>query len=146
MRAGVTSIPPLLREASFPGDLVRSRSVTITLCVAVLSAGGAVGCYVRSSELKREAGWLLERGNAQAAEYASTFDGAIAEAQLKTFEARRLVLDRAHLWQRGQMLLILVTVIAALSGYLLFLFHRLRADLEHLGPEAVPSPSPANHR
>src|ERR687892_185490 len=137
MRAGVTSIPPLLRKASFPGDLLRSRSVALSLCVALLSAGGAVGCYVQNSALKREAGWLLERGNAQAAEYASTFDASIVEAQLKTFEARRAVLDRAHLWQRAQMLLILVTVIGAFSGYVLFLYHRLRADLEHLGPEAA---------
>ena len=118
---------------------MRSRSVAITLCIALLSAAGAVGCYVRTSELKREAGWLLERGNAQAAEYANTFNAAIVEEQLKTFEARRAILDRAHLWQRGQLLLILVTVIAAFSAYVLFLFHRLRADLEHLGPEAVPA-------
>ena len=120
---------------------MRSRSVAITLCVAVLAGAGAVGCYLRTSELKREAGWLLERGNAQAAEYANTFDSAIVEAQLRTFETRRAILDRAHLWQRGQMLLILVTVIAAFSAYVLFLFHRLRADLEQIGPEAIPAPS-----
>jgi hypothetical protein len=113
----------------------------IALCVALLAGSGAVACHLRNSALRHEAGWLLERGNAQAAEYATTFDGAVAEAQLKTFEARRAILDRAHVWQRAQMLLILVAVIAALSGYLLYLLHRLRADLEELGPDVGPSPS-----
>ena len=122
---------------------MRSRSVALALFIALVSGSGAVGCYVRASDLKREAGWLLERGNAQAAEYATTFDGSIVEAQLKTFEVRRAILDRANLWQRAQMLLILATVIAAFSAYVLFLFHRLRADLEYLGPEAVPAPSAA---
>jgi hypothetical protein len=100
--------------------------------ITVLSASGAVACYLRTTELRGEAAWLLERAHAQAAEYASTLNSSVAERQLKDFEARRRILDRAHLWQRGQVLLILVAVISALSSYVLLVFHRLRAGVDRM--------------
>lgn len=109
---------------------MRSRSVPIAISVAVLAAAGAVGCYVQSTKFKTEAQWLLERGTAQGEEYAATLEGSIADRQLATFEERRAVLEQAHLWQRGQLFLILLSVIAAFSSYVLYLFARLRASLE----------------
>ncbi len=109
---------------------MRSRSVAVAITIAVLSSTGAVGCYVRAAQLRAEGQWLLERGTAEAQEFTQTFSGDAQDKQFATFETRRQVLDRAVLWQRGQLLLILLTVIAAFSSYVLFLFSRLRADLE----------------
>jgi hypothetical protein len=103
--------------------------VAVAIGVAVLCAAGAAGCYVRANQLRGEASWLMARGNAEAQEYAASLDSATAASQLKTFEQRRAVLERAHLWQRGQMLLILSSVAAAIASYVLFLFRRLREQL-----------------
>ena len=119
---------------------MRSRSVAVAVVVAVLSAGGAVTCFIQANRLRTEAQWLWERGNAQAQEFANSFDDSAAVAQLKTFEDRRATLEQAHLWQRGQFLLILLAVVAAFSSYLLFLFHRLRVDLEEVSGEFTTIP------
>ncbi len=108
---------------------MRSRSVAVSMVVAAVCALGAVGCYVRASELRSDAAWLMVRGNAEAIEYANSLDSATATTQLATFEERRVVLERAHLWQRGQMLLVLATVGAAIASYVFFLFRRLREQL-----------------
>lgn len=109
---------------------MRSRSVAVAISIAVLSSAGAVGCYVRAAQLRSEGQWLLERGTAEAQEFATTFSGDAQDKQFATFDARREVLSRAVVWQRGQLLLVLLTVIAAFASYILFLFSRLRADLE----------------
>lgn len=111
---------------------MRSRSVAVAITIAVLSSFGAVGCYVRATQLRTEGQWLLERGTAEAQEFANTFSGDAQDKQFATFEARREVLSRSVLWQRAQLLLILLTVIAAFSSYVLFLFSRLREDLEDI--------------
>ena len=99
---------------------------------------GAVGCYLRAAELRRQGSWLLERANAEATEYAMTFDGSAAESQLRTFEERRAVLDNAHLWQRAAMLLILLAVVGGFSSYVLFLIGRLSADLDDVASDPDP--------
>ncbi len=114
------------------GGNMRSRSVTVAVSIALLTVVAAVGSFVRASQLRTEAQWLLERGNAEAEEYADTFESAMAEKQLATFSERRGVLDGALLWQRLQMLFVLIAVIAAFSSYVLHLFHRLRTDLEEV--------------
>ncbi|MDQ3264791.1 MAG: hypothetical protein M3Y59_14165 [Myxococcota bacterium] len=108
---------------------MRSRSVAVAILVSMLCAGGAVASFVQAQKLRTEANWLLARSAAQAQTYAETFDGSAAEEQLGTFEERREVLDRAALWQRAQMLLVLAAVIAAFSSYVLYLFRRLRDQL-----------------
>lgn len=108
---------------------MRSRSVTAAIVISVLCAGGAVGSYLQSRALRTDAQWLMARGEAQAQEYASTFDNAAAEKQLGTFEARRVVLAKAQRWQLLQMILVMAAVIAAFSSYVLFLFRRLREQL-----------------
>lgn len=108
---------------------MRSRSVAISIVVAVLFAGGAVGSFVQAQRHRTEARWLLERGDAQGQEYAATFDGAAQDAQLITLEERHAVLEKAHLWQRLQLVCILASVIAAFSSYVFFLFRRLRDQL-----------------
>jgi hypothetical protein len=108
---------------------MRSRSVAVAIILAAACAGGAVACFFRASQLRSEGEWLLARGNAQAEEYASTFDNAAAESQLVSFEKRREVLEQAHRWQRYQMLLIMSSVAAAFASYLLYLFYRLREQL-----------------
>ena len=120
---------------------MRSRSVTVAVSIALLSGAAAVGAYVRASQLRTEAQWLLQRGTAEAEEYANTFESAMAEKQLATLSERRGVLDNVLLWQRFQMLLVLIGVIAAFSSYVLHLFHRLRTDLEEVtdGLEEAPA-------
>lgn len=108
---------------------MRSRSFTVAIVFAVLCLGGAVGSYAMARSLRTEAKWLMARGDAQAQEYAATFDGAAAEKQLSTFEQRRVVLERAQRWQLLQMLLVLAAVMSGFSSYVLFLFRRLREQL-----------------
>lgn len=115
-----------------------SRSVTAAICVAVLSAGGAGYCYTRAAELQSQARWLMERGNAQALEYAERLDNSVADAQLKTFAERRTVMEQAHLWQRGQMLGLMAGVLAALAAYMLHLLRRLDSQLDDASVEAPP--------
>lgn len=124
-----------------------SRGMVVAVAIACLCAGGAVQCFLKASELRSEARWLLARGNAQADQYAATFDGTVADSQLSTFAQRRAVLERADRWQRLQLVLVLATAIAAFCSYVLYLFRRLReqlvegtlpADL----PERLSSPGP----
>src|SRR5687768_13188304 len=109
---------------------MRSRSVAAAVMVAVLAATGAVGCFVKVNKLRSDARWLLERGSAEGQEYANTFNDAVADMQLATLEQRREVLEQAALWQRAQLLLILLTVVSAFGSYILFLLAKLRAALE----------------
>jgi hypothetical protein len=106
-----------------------SHRVTLAVLVSFAFAGGALACYFRAAHLRGEAQWLLERGAAAAEAYAHSFDGTLADSQLFTFEQRRAVLERALLWQRGQLVLILASVVAAFCSYLLFLLNRLQAQL-----------------
>jgi hypothetical protein len=117
---------------------MRSRSVAVAITLSVLSAAGAGLCYWQASRLRSEAEWQLARGNAQAQEYAATFDGAAAERQLANYDARRELLARAHLWQRFQLLLILVAVVSALGSYVLYLLARLRQQLVEASDEELP--------
>lgn len=108
---------------------MRSRSVAVAVVLALVCFGGSVACWFRSAAYRRDAEWHLLRGNAAAHEYAQTFDDAIAEQQLQAFELRREALEWAHVWQRGQMLLLLSAVASAVASYLLHLLARLRRDL-----------------
>jgi hypothetical protein len=129
-----------------------TRSVTAALCISLLAAGGAGFCYVRADALQVQGQWLMERGTAQAQDYAQRLDATAADAQLKTFAERRAVLQQAHNWQRGMMLGVLASVLAAVSAYMLFLLRRLDEQLVdalgELRPAAPPSsaspePTPA---
>ncbi|HYI00489.1 hypothetical protein [Hyalangium sp.] len=115
-----------------------SRSVVTAICVSLLSMGGAGFCYTRAAALHSEARWLMERGTAQAVEYAERLDNTVADAQLKTFAARREVMERAHGWQRGQMLGLMAGALAALVAYMLQLLRRLDSQLEDAALEAPP--------
>lgn len=106
-----------------------SRSVAISIAVAGLFALSAGGSYLMAKSLRTDAEWLMARGNAQAQEYASTLDSEKAQTQLATFDERRGVLERAHLWQRLQYLLTLAAVIAVFASYTFFLHRRLREQL-----------------
>jgi hypothetical protein len=108
---------------------MRSRSVAAAITLSVICAGGALTCFLQASRLRTEAEWFLARSNAQAQEYANTLDSAVAEQQLVSFEQRRALLERAHIWQRVQLLLILGAVLTAFSSYVLYLFRRLREQL-----------------
>src|SRR5512140_3504134 len=124
-----------------------SRSVVAAVCVSLLSVGGAGFCYTRKADLDTEARWLMERGNAQAVEYAERLDNSVADAQFKTFAARRAVLERASLWQRGQMLGLMAGALAGLVAYMLYLLKRLDSQLDEAATEAPPefsSPAPAS--
>jgi hypothetical protein len=107
-----------------------SRSVAVAAVLSVLSLCAAAGCYFRAGQLQGEARWLLQRGAAEGAEYAATFENVHAEAQLVTLAERRVVLESVHLWQRLQYLLVLLAVLFAVASYALFLFHRLESSLE----------------
>ncbi len=111
-----------------------ARSVLVAAGCSLLTGAGAVACFLKTSQLRTEAGWLMARADAQAAEYSSTLDSAIAETQLATLELHRAVLQRAHTWQRLEMVLILAAVVSAFCAYFLHLYNRLRRQLDQ--PEA----------
>lgn len=119
-----------------------TRSVTVALCISLLSAGAAGYCYTRAEALQVQGQWLMERGTAQAEEYARRLDGTAADAQLKSFAERRAVLERAHRWQRGMMLGILAAALAAVCAYVLFLLKRLDDQLVDAMGELRPSAPP----
>ena len=108
---------------------MQARSVVAAAFLSVASAGGAAACFYKAETLRNEADWLLVRSKAQAAEYSRSFDTQAAEQQLKTFSARRATLERAHLWQRGQMLATLLSALAAVATYALYLLKRLDDQL-----------------
>ncbi|MBZ4415898.1 hypothetical protein [Myxococcus sp. RHSTA-1-4] len=119
-----------------------TRSVTVALCISLISAGTAGYCYTRADALQVQGQWLMERGTAQAEEYANKLDGTAADAQLKSFAERRAVLERAHRWQRGMMLGVLAAVLAAVSAYMLFLLKRLDDQLVDAMGDLRPSAPP----
>ena len=122
-----------------------TRSVTAALCISLLSAGFAGYCYTRSDALQVQGQWLMERGTAQAEDYANRLDGAAADAQLKSFAERRVVLERAHRWHRGMMLGVLMAALSAVSAYMLFLLKRLDDQLVDAMGELRPSAPPSKH-
>lgn len=109
---------------------MRLFSVTTAVCVSLLSAACAAGCWYRADLLRSDADWLLERSKAQASEYAESFNDTLATQQLETFAKRRAVMERAHLWQRGQSLAILIAVVAAACAWVLSLLRRLNGELD----------------
>ncbi|HYO69431.1 MAG TPA: hypothetical protein VEU33_25470 [Archangium sp.] len=109
---------------------MRLFSVTTAVCVSLLTAACATGCWYRAEQLRSEADWLLERSKAQASEFAQSFNDSLATQQLQTFAKRRAVLERAHLWQRGQALGIMLTVAAGACAWVLSLMRRLDGELE----------------
>jgi hypothetical protein len=116
-----------------------ARSVLVAAGCSLLTGAGAVACFLKTSQLRTEAGWLMARADAQAAEYSSTLDSAIAETQLATLELHRAVLQRAYTWQRLEMLLILAAVVSAFCAYFLHLYHRLRQQLDEAEVSSNPS-------
>jgi hypothetical protein len=121
---------------------MRLFSVTTAVCISLLSAACAVGCWYRAEGLRSEAGWLLERSKAQASEYAQSLNDALAKQELETFARRRVVLERAHLWQRGQALGVMLSVLAAASAWVLRLWHRLNGELDEASEELESSAEP----
>jgi hypothetical protein len=103
------------------------------MLVTALAAAGTVGCFLRASRLQSEGEWLMARANAQAEQYATTFDGSYADQQLATFdEHREVMLSGAHLWKRLQMLGVMLTVLSAFSTYVLFVLAKLRTEIEEI--------------
>jgi hypothetical protein len=117
--------------------------MVVAAVISLLCAAGAVGSFLRASALRSDAAFLMLRGNKQAAEYASSFDGTVAEQQLATFEQRRAVLELARPWQVLQLLMVMATVVTAFASYVFFLFRRLREQLVDALPEDDGLPHPA---
>jgi hypothetical protein len=106
-----------------------SKSVTIAMCVSVLFAAGAAGSYARARQLRADAEWLMARGNAEAQQYADSFEVSHADNQLKSFDERREVLEKAGRFHALQLLSTLGTVLSAFAAYVLYLYWRLRQQL-----------------
>ncbi len=106
------------------------RSVKVSILLGVLCTGAAAGCFVRATQLRGEAGWLLERGAAQGTEYALTFENTHAEAQVELLAQRHDVLQHANLWQSLQLLLVFAAVLCGVAAYALYLFEKLQRSLE----------------
>jgi hypothetical protein len=125
---------------------MRSRSVAVAVAFTVACASGAIGCYLKAASFRSEAEWLRVRSTAEAEGYARSFNGALADRELATFEERRvLMLEKAGRWHMGQMLSVLASVVGLFSSYVLFLFAGLREQLIEGAPEVVQGP-PAPHR
>lgn len=114
---------------------MRFAGVTTAVCISLLSAACAAGCWYRADVLRSEADWLLERSKAQAAEYARSLDDTQAKQELETFTRRRGVLEQAHQWNRGETLGILVAVIAAACAWVLSLLRRLNSEFDEASAE-----------
>jgi hypothetical protein len=114
---------------------MRLFSVTTAVCVSVLAATCAVGCWYRAEHLRTEANWLLERSRAQAGEYAHSFNDTLATQQLETFTKRRAVLERAHVWQRGQALGVMLAVLAGVAAWMLRMLRQLNGALDEVAEE-----------
>lgn len=121
-----------------------TRSVTAALCITLLSSGGATYCYTQADALQRQGQWLMERGTAQADDYARRLDGKAADAQLKTFSERRTVMEKAHLWERGMMLGVLAAAMSLVGAYVLFLLKRLDDQLLDAMGELRPTSEPSS--
>ena len=116
---------------------MRVSSVTAALCVSVMAAEGAGWCFHQAQTLRSEGKWLLARSNAQATEYARSFDDALATQQLETFAQRRAVLEQAHVWQRGQVLGILLAVVAGVCAWMLSVLRRMSDQLDEAAGEEL---------
>lgn len=125
---------------------MRSRSVAVAAVLTVLCACGAIGCYLAAASHRSEAAYLLERGNAEAAEYARSFNDALAQKELATFEERRVLHEKARQWQMAQMIFALASVIGLFSSYVLFLFAGLQDQLVEAAPELAEAQSASQSR
>lgn len=114
------------------------RSAALAICLSLGCVALAVACTARARHLDSKGAWLLHRGSAEAAEYLSTFDGKYVDQELVTYEERRAVLERAHLWRRGATSLVMAAALLAFASYVLFLLVRLQAM--QLGTPASHSP------
>jgi hypothetical protein len=114
---------------------MRSRSVAVAAALTVLCASGAIGCYLVAASHRSEADYLLVRGNAEADQYARSFNDALAQKELATFEERRVLHEKARQWQMVQMLLALAAVMGLFATYVLFLFAGLQEQLVEAAPE-----------
>lgn len=118
------------------------RNVALVVGVALGGAGLAGVCAARAGRLEAQAAWLLVRGTAEGAEYASSFDGRYVDQELATYQERREVLERAFLWHRGATGLVMAAVLLALAGYALFLLERLQ-ERRPGALASAPAPAPA---
>lgn len=109
---------------------MRLVSVMAAVCFSLMCAAWAAGCWYRAEQLRSEANRLLERGQAQASGYAQSFDDTLATQQLESFAQRRGVLEQAYLWQRGQMVGILLGAVAAAGAWVLSMMRRLQRTLD----------------
>lgn len=114
---------------------VSYRPVALALVLSLGSAGLAAGCTVRAGHLAEQARWMLLKGNAQGAEYTSTFDGKYVDQQLVSYQERRSILERAQVWQGGSSALSIIAGLLVAAAYALF----LRARLEEQRLETSPS-------
>ena len=122
---------------------VSYRGVALAIGLSLGSAGLAAGCAWRAQRISTQADRLLARGAAEAAEYTSTFDGRHIDQELVTFQERRVVLERAHVWQRGAIALVMLSALLLLASYALFLLVRL--EEQQLASPGGSLPSPASH-
>lgn len=124
---------------------MRTRSVIIASLVGFVAVLAAVGCQLRARALQTDAGWLLERAQAMADAYVHTFNGAYVDRQLSTYEERRALLDRAHLWHEGTVAFLLLAVASAFAaaGFSLHRKARYEVEMQPGGPVPDFSSEPA---
>jgi hypothetical protein len=113
---------------------VSYRGMALAIGLSLGSVALAAGCAWRAEHLASQATLLMARGEAEAAEYTSTFDGRHADRELVTFQQRRAVLEQAHQWQRGSIALAMAAALSIVASYLCYLLARL--DQQRLrGPD-----------
>ena len=110
--------------------VIPSRSVLIAVALAVLLVAGAVTSWFQAASCRKDADWQLARGNAAAAQYAQSFDSAVGEQQLATFERRREILEQEHGWTRLEMVCVLAALTAGFASYLLHLLSRVTREVD----------------
>lgn len=94
--------------------------------IFILSAAGAAISFRKVSQLRSEASWLSLRADAHAANYAASLESSLVDTELISFDQRRALLVRAHLWQRLEIVCVLFAAAAALFAYGFYLLRRAR--------------------
>jgi hypothetical protein len=122
--------------------MTRNYSFLVLLVVA-LGCGAAAGfAEFRLYGYRAQSSWLSQRSRAEAETYVSTLSSDYANAQLDTFDRRRLlVVETAH-WRRIQLLALVGLVFFGFAAYVMRAVATIHEDFP-VEPGAASEPEKA---
>ena len=87
--------------------------------VALASAGGAAYSGYRVHEFVQQSSWLSQRSHAEGDTYVSTLSADYANAQLDTFDRRRLLVAETAHWRRIELIALIGAVLFGFAAYVM---------------------------